>query len=134
MKRVNKKLILIKEEFDLLKGYINSLMKTNSAERKSAEQLAKEFNNAPVLVNKTDFPEDGICINSNVTIEDISNGRQYKFKIVLPGEANLSKGKVSIFAPIGTAVIGYRKGEAVTWQMPAGQKDFKIVDVMNAAI
>ncbi|HRG51753.1 MAG TPA: GreA/GreB family elongation factor [Bacteroidia bacterium] len=134
MKKVNKKLILIKEEFNFLKGYIKSMMNTNSAERESVEQLAKEFKNMPVLVNKVDFPKDGICINSDVTIEDKSTGRQFQFKIVLPGQANLSLGKVSIFAPMGTAVIGYRKGESISWQMPVGKKDFKIVDVINPEI
>jgi len=134
MKKINKKLILIKEEFKFLKGYIKSLMNTNSAERKNAEQLAKEFKNGPVLVNKNDFPKDGICINSNVTIEDKSTGRLFKFKIVLPDQANLNLGKVSIFAPMGTAVIGYRKGESISWQMPAGKKDFKIVEVTNVEV
>lgn len=132
MKKENKKLILIKEEFNFLSGYIRSTMKSNSVERKNAEQLAKEFKNAPVLVEKADFPEDGICINSNVTIEDKSTGRHFQFQIVLPGQANLSIGKVSVFAPLGTAVIGYRKGESISWQMPAGKKDFKIVEVSNS--
>ena len=87
-----------------------------------------------MLVNKSDFPKDGICINSDVTIEDKTTGRLFKFKIVLPGQANLGLGMVSIFAPMGTAVIGYRKGESISWQMPAGKKYFKIVDVINAEI
>lgn len=110
MKKVNKKFILIKEEFNFLKGYIKSLMNTSSTGRKNAEQLPKEFKNLLVLVNKVNFPNDAICINSNVTIEDKSTGRQFKFKIVSPGEANINEGKDSIFAPMGTDVIGYRKG------------------------
>jgi regulator of nucleoside diphosphate kinase len=34
-------------------------------------------------------------------------------------------------APIGMALIGFRKGQKVKWQVPAGKKTFTIVDVIN---
>jgi regulator of nucleoside diphosphate kinase len=53
--------------------------------------------------------------------------------LVLPDKADVSKGKVSVMAPIGVALLGYRKGQEVTWEVPAGKKHFKIVEVQNAA-
>ena len=133
MNKKRKKLILIKEDFNLLKGYIRSIMNSKSAEAKNAEQLAAEFSNTPLVVEKAEFPGDAVRINSQVTVEDKATGKHFKFKIVLPAQANLALGMISIFAPLGTAAIGYSKGESISWQMPAGKKEFTIVDVINSA-
>ncbi len=131
MKQKKNKLILIKDEFELLKGYIRSILNTKSTEAKNAEQLAKEFANMPELVDKEAFPADAVRINSQVTVQEKTTGKRFNFKIVLPSQANLSAGRISVFAPIGTAAIGYRKGASITWQMPAGTKEFTIVEVVN---
>jgi len=54
--------------------------------------------------------------------------------LVLPEKADLGSGKVSVMAPIGVALLGYRQGEEISWQVPAGKKRFKIVEVRNPAI
>jgi regulator of nucleoside diphosphate kinase len=51
---------------------------------------------------------------------------------VLPQQADIKKKKISVLAPIGTALIGFRKGRKVSWNVPAGKKDFKIMEVTNS--
>jgi regulator of nucleoside diphosphate kinase len=50
---------------------------------------------------------------------------------VMPEQADIGQQKVSILSPMGTALIGFRKGEEVLWQVPAGMKRFRILDVVN---
>jgi regulator of nucleoside diphosphate kinase len=50
---------------------------------------------------------------------------------VTPDKANIKEQKISIFAPIGTALIGFRRGQKINWQVPAGKKTFTIVEVSN---
>jgi regulator of nucleoside diphosphate kinase len=54
--------------------------------------------------------------------------------IVLPQKADIKQKKVSVLAPIGTALIGFRKGQKVSWEVPAGKKDFMIMDVKNSLL
>ena len=51
--------------------------------------------------------------------------------IVLPDKADIKERKISIMSPIGTALIGFRQGENVKWQVPSGKKTFTILEVNN---
>lgn len=133
MKAIKNKLILKKGDYDLLVKYIFSRMDTMSAESKNAEQLYKELEDAEIYDDEMNIPADVVCSNSIVEVEEQSTRRQLKFRLVLPGEGNLSKGKLSVFAPLGIALIGYRKGQRVSWDMPSGEKIFYIKDVINTA-
>ncbi|WP_276503647.1 GreA/GreB family elongation factor [Terrimonas pollutisoli] len=131
MKAVKDKLILIKRDYDLLVKYIFSRMTPMSAENKNAEQLYKELEDAKIHENEKDIPLDVIRSNSLVEVEEESTGRKLKFRLVQPGHTNLTNGELSLFAPLGIALIGYRKGSKINWEMPAGDKTFHIKDVIN---
>lgn len=133
MQKIKNKLILLNEDYNMLKAYIKSMVSAKFIDKNNLVQLEKELLKGPVLVDKTDFPEDGVCLNSEFTVQDQSTGRKLQLKLVLPAQANLGLGRISVFAPMGTALIGYRKGQLVKWQMPGGRKEFLIVDVLNAS-
>jgi regulator of nucleoside diphosphate kinase len=50
--------------------------------------------------------------------------------LVFPGDADSARGKVSILAPIGTAVLGYKIGDMIEWEVPAGRKRFKVEQIV----
>ena len=131
MKTKKNKLVLVKDEYELLKGYIHSRLDTLSPESKTAQQLHLELKQALVLDNEQEIPGDIVRLNSWIAVEEKLTGRQLQFRLVLPSEANLNKQKLSIFAPLGIALIGYRKGQQVKWEMPAGEKVFYIKEVEN---
>ena len=131
MQKIKNKLILLNEDYNMLKAYIKSMVSAKFIDKNNLVQLEKELLKGPVLVDKTDFPEDGVCLNSEVTVEDKSSGKKFRLKLVLPEQADLALGRISIISPMGTALIGYRKGQLVKWQMPGGKKEIFIVDVLN---
>jgi regulator of nucleoside diphosphate kinase len=96
--------------------------------------LEKELSKGPIFLDKIDFPEDVVCLHLEVTVQDKSTRRKLQLQLVLPSQANLELGKISVFAPMGTALIGYRKGQLVKWHMPGGKKELLIVDVVQSAI
>jgi regulator of nucleoside diphosphate kinase len=51
-------------------------------------------------------------------------------QLVFPSEADFERGKISILAPIGTALIGYRTGDTVEWKVPAGIRHLRIDEVV----
>jgi regulator of nucleoside diphosphate kinase len=46
--------------------------------------------------------------------------------LVFPENADLKQGKVSILAPIGTAMLGYEVGDIFEWDVPAGKRRLKV--------
>ncbi len=54
-----------------------------------------------------------------------------RMQIVLPDQADLSKRRISVFAPISVALLGFREADHFQWQMPSGIKTLKILKVLN---
>lgn len=133
MNAIKDRIVLKKDDYDLLVKYIYSRLTPLSNDNKNAEQLYEELKIAEVIESEEDVPADVIRLNSIVEVEEKFTGRQMKFTIVLPAQANISKQRLSVFAPLGIALMGYRKGQWVNWQMPSGQKTFYIKNVLNQA-
>jgi regulator of nucleoside diphosphate kinase len=128
---VQNQIVLTKSDYELLKKYIQPVINSSSKERNGAEQLQEELKYAKIVEEPKDIPVDVVRLNSLVLIEEQSTGRRLKFKLVLPAEANLKLEKLSVFSPLGIAIIGYREGQRVNWQMPSGNKIFCIKQVVN---
>lgn len=130
MKQINNQLVLRKDDYKLLISYLNGRHGKTAFDRRNAEDLHTELKKAK-LVNKDDFPVDVVRLNSTVRIKAEGKDEIMELMLVTPDKADIKERKVSIMAPIGTALIGFRKGQKVRWQVPAGKKTFTIMDVIN---
>ena len=130
MKKTNNRLILLIDDYKLLNAYLRGRYSKTAFDRRNAEELQMELKKAK-LVNKDDFPDDVVRLNSRVSIKAEGNEEQMELMLVTPEKADIKEKKISIMAPIGTALIGFRQGQVVKWQVPAGQKEFTIVKVVN---
>jgi regulator of nucleoside diphosphate kinase len=121
--------ILSEKDFQI----IHDLIKNQSAiqQTKEIRYLAEELKKAKIVKNNK-IGNDIVQLNSVVQIEDQVNHNIMDFKIVLPSQANLKEKKISVLAPIGIALLGFKKDQILEWQMPAGKKTMKIIDVVNA--
>ncbi|ADY53519.1 GreA/GreB family elongation factor [Pseudopedobacter saltans DSM 12145] len=120
-------LIISKKDFDILKEHLK--LSTNLSDF-NKQKLEKELNEAKVLAD-AELPGDVVRLESVVKIESVDNNKTFTFQLVMPQEANMKKQKLSVFAPIGIALLGYQTGTIVEWEMPDGVKKFKIIDVKN---
>src|SRR5688572_13499599 len=130
MKKINKQLVLLKDDYKLLNSYLNGWYGKTAFDRRNAEDLQAELNKAK-LVNKDDFPLDVVRLNSTVKIKTEGKEEVIELILVTPDKADIKERKVSIMAPIGTALIGFRQGQKVKWQVPAGKDTFTILEVIN---
>jgi regulator of nucleoside diphosphate kinase len=122
--------VILKKDYDILSGLLSNMQGMQVNERENFRKLQGELSKAKI-VDETKMPEDVVRLNSLVTILDLQSKKEMKLTLVLPGEADIKEKKVSILAPIGTALIGFKKGKKVSWEVPAGKKDFEITDVLN---
>ncbi|ETZ22666.1 GreA/GreB family elongation factor [Pedobacter sp. V48] len=119
-----KSLSLSKSDFKLLKEHLE---KSNmSAYNK--EKLSNELKEATIY-SEAELPSDVVCLKSEARIANTKTGKEFTFKLVMPEEANIKLQKVSVFAPIGIALFGYRTNDIITWEMPDGLQEFKILSV-----
>jgi regulator of nucleoside diphosphate kinase len=131
MQIVKEQLIVWKDDYEVIMTHLKQGLGRNTFNRQDAEELQAELKKAK-LVNKAELPGDVVRLNSVVTVKDEKENRVLKVEVVTPEKANIRQRKISILSPIGTALIGFRKGRKVKWNVPAGKKTFIILDVENA--
>jgi len=93
------------------------------------ERLEEELDRAKIVDSK-DIPGDVVTMNSVVRIRDLDTGEEKMFTLVFPGKSGESGKTVSILAPVGTAIIGYREGDVIEWEVPAGKKRIEILEII----
>jgi regulator of nucleoside diphosphate kinase len=91
--------------------------------------LEQELDRAKVVDPKT-VPPDLVTMNSRVRLEDLETGEEMVYTLVFPENANLAENKISILAPIGTAMLGYRVGDVFEWKVPSGISRMKIKELL----
>ena len=70
-----------------------------------------------------------VTMHAAVRVRDLESGHRQKLTLVSPSEANVSAGRISVLAPLGTALLGYRQGDVVEWVMPGGLRRLLIEEV-----
>jgi regulator of nucleoside diphosphate kinase len=79
------------------------------------------------IVAPDDLPPDVITMNSRAELLDLESGERMEFTLVLPADANINDGKISVLAPLGTAMLGYRVGDEFEWHVPYGLRRLKVI-------
>lgn len=86
---------------------------------REVEALSKELKRA-LVVPSTEIPADVITMNSRVVLREKSKASKLNLTLVYPREANVNEHKISVLAPAGSAILGCRVGEEVSW--PVGSR------------
>jgi regulator of nucleoside diphosphate kinase len=92
------------------------------------ERLEEEIDRA-VVVDAQEIPPDVVTLDSRVVLSDLDTGEQLVFTLVLPSRSNVDAGRISVLAPLGTAVLGYRAGDDIEWEVPAGRRRLRVQSV-----
>jgi regulator of nucleoside diphosphate kinase len=75
-------------------------------------------------------PPDVVTMNSSIRVTDLDTSMSHVYTIVFPREANYEQGRISILAPLGTALLGYRAGDVVFWHVPRGVRQLRIDEIL----
>jgi len=97
--------------------------------KQNLRDLLMELDRAQV-VEDDEIPADVITMNTRFELRDLDTGFVAEYTLVYPGEADFTRGKISVLAPIGTALLGYRELDTVEWQVPAGIRRLRIESVL----
>jgi regulator of nucleoside diphosphate kinase len=93
------------------------------------ESLAQELDRA-IVVSEAESPRDVVGMGTRVRVRDLDSGETKDYTIVYPWEADVESNKVSVLAPLGTALLGYRVGDEIEWRMPGGVRRLRIEEFL----
>lgn len=122
-------LIITQQDHDRLVTLIREYRQQQTGERENLDALERELNKAQI-VSQEELPADVVTMRSTVKVRSGDAKRRQTYTIVYPHEADIDRGYLSVLAPISTALLGYRVGDEVTWEVPAGQRHYHIEEVV----
>lgn len=121
-------IVVTKSDYVRLLSLVRTHRRLRQCDTERLDELESELNRATIL-DLNEVPADAVTMNSRVRIKDLSSGRELTYQIVFPKDANISENRISVLAPIGTALLGYRAGTSVEWRVPSGMRRLRILDV-----
>lgn len=86
----------------------------------AALALLQELNRAQVVAPEQ-MPATVVTMHSKVECEEELSGDRHTLTLVYPNEADVEKGRVSVLAPVGSALLGLSQGQSIDWAAPDGR-------------
>jgi regulator of nucleoside diphosphate kinase len=125
-------IIISSTDYSRLLRLVDSARLDRRIPAESLGLLERELSRSKI-VDSSELPADAVAMNSTVWFRDLDSDEIEEYTLVSPAEADVVRGRISVLAPLGTALLGYRTGDVVQWRVPSGKRRFEIVDVVQNA-
>ncbi|WP_417260774.1 nucleoside diphosphate kinase regulator [Celeribacter sp.] len=120
------KIVLSSTRLAELEALSEGMMRRNP---ELAEQLIEELGRARIVTPARLRP-DVVDLGRDVTYHDEETGKDHTVTLVLPQDADISSGRISIMTPIGVALIGLAEGAVFHWETRGGKRrELKVLKV-----
>lgn len=119
-------LIISEEDLRELRTFLEST--ASGRDEEQLDRLQSELDRAAV-VPRASLPADVVAMRATVEFENETTRRRQLVQLVYPGQADPAKGRVSVLAPIGAALLGLRVGQSLDWPLPSGPVRVRILRV-----
>ena len=127
---MSKKLIHITDnDMKRLKELIMVAREFGNEGEKHLKELEDELARGKV-VKSQDIPDNIITMNSKIHLLDLDTQEEMIYRLVFPDNADVAEGKISILAPIGTAMLGYKTGDIIEWKVPGGITKLEVKEIL----
>jgi regulator of nucleoside diphosphate kinase len=85
------------------------------------DKLEAELDRADVLL-AAEVPDDVVTMYSRVRYLDETTGERRSVTLVYPDETDVERGRISVLAPVGSALLGLSEGQSIDWEFPRGAR------------
>lgn len=125
-----RKIVITSQDMERLRALISDSRQSHSESDRYLRDLERELDMA-TIVDPKKIPPDVVTMNSTVSVKVDGSRQQQEWTIVYPAEADIDEDRISILAPLGTALLGYRVGDTFEWEVPAGRRRYKIAGITH---
>ena len=116
-------LYISRNDYSQLQLFVTAALRTGATP--ALERLRHELARA-TIIDPAALPQDIVTMDSRVQFEDLYSGEIEEYTLTFPEQADASEGRLSILAPVGTALLGYRAGAIVDWPTPGGIRRLRL--------
>jgi regulator of nucleoside diphosphate kinase len=125
----NRPIIMSEADHERLEALIESVRYSASLREDYLAALEGELRRARV-VPQSEVPPEVITMNSVVRLRDLDTDETEQYELVYPADADMAHNRISVLAPVGTAILGYRLGDVIKWPVPAGLRRLRVEEVL----
>jgi len=122
------RIYITNEDSERLQRLIADRRRGNSPDQEYLDMLEQELDRAEEVEPEA-IPRDVVTMNSAVRLKDLDSGETRVYRLIFPTQTRTSDA-VSVLAPIGTAMLGYRVGDVIEWRVPKGIRRLKVLEVI----
>ena len=122
-------ILITADDMARLRELIHAGTPTPGHDQPHLAALDNELDRAAVVA-PDDVPDDVVTMHSTVRVRDLDRDAAMVYTLVFPEDADIDRRQVSILAPVGTALIGYRAGDSLEWPTPRGKRRLLIEAVL----
>src|SRR4051812_11086835 len=116
------------QDKERLEDLLAEVAVSDPRKRGDLNALREELQRAVIVDSKT-VPDDVITMNSRADLLDLESGETLTFTLVFPLDASVDEGRISVLAPIGAGMLGYRVEDEFEWNVPAGLRRMRVTRV-----
>jgi regulator of nucleoside diphosphate kinase len=120
---MQKRIIVTTSDIERLKQMLEST--SPQLDYDGLDALEQELDRAEIVAADK-ISKNIVTMNSRVRLHDLDRDMEFVCSIVFPAEANSDQKRISVLAPLGTALLGYRVGHTVRFPAPGGPRRVKI--------
>ena len=124
-----RRILITEDDMARLRGLVQRGRMASRRDQAHLEELDRELDQAEVVAAE-DVSPDVVTMHSTVQVRDLDDGMTAVYTVVFPMEADIGKKRISVLAPIGTALIGYRAGDMIEWATPGRTRRLQVEEVL----
>jgi len=125
----NKSIQITQFDFQRLNRLLRKARQSDYCGSETLAELQTEIDHARIVPSQA-VSQGVVTMNSRVVLRDLATRKEETYTLVFPEDADIGQGKISILAPIGTAMFGYQIGDTFEWEVPAGKRRLKITRII----
>jgi regulator of nucleoside diphosphate kinase len=126
----DRSIIVTDGDVDRLRRLVRALKYSLFRDQTQLELLDQTLESAEVRPPGR-VPKNVVRMNSRVRVLDFDTRRNGLYTLVFPEEANISRGFISVLAPLGIALLGRRRGDIIEAKVPGGVRKLRVEHVWH---
>jgi regulator of nucleoside diphosphate kinase len=125
-------IVVTEADMERLTRIVRAFKHSLFRDQQQLDLLDKVLSEADVRPS-TRVPKDVIRMSSRVRVFDFETRSRGLYTLVFPEEADISRGLLSILAPLGIALLGRRRGDVIEAHVPGGSRRLRVEGVRQQA-